>query len=485
MPLPEEVAKQVAGDLEEVGFEVELRSEEWSTYLPLVQDGRHQMCLLGWSADLPDADNFLYVLLDKTNARKGSANNVSFYESEEVHRLLEEARYSYDEARRLSLYRSAQEIIHRDCPMVPLVGTNQFIAHREGFGPLAPEPVTHPILARVTAPPDGRLRFARGSDSVTLDPANATDGESSNVIEQVFDGLVRFKAGSGEVEPALAESWTHSEDGKTWTFRLRLGVRFHDGSHCDAAAVVNAFERQRRADHPHHKGGVFAYWQDLLGGFVDRVEVGADAREVVFRCGQPAPAFFLAILAVFAFGIPSPAALEAHGADFGRRPVGTGAFRFVDWRTGSREIRLERNDGWWGGKPALQEVVFQVAPDATARSLRLEAGDADLIDNLAPETIERLEGAAGVVVVERPGLNLAYLAMNNQVAPFDDPRVREAVAWAIDKERIVKAAYAGRARVAEGPVPATVAGFHDGLPARRRDPARARALLDEYRASRP
>lgn len=477
MPQPEAVAKQIAGDLEEVGFTVELRKQEWGQYLPMTQRGEHQMALLGWSADVADADNFLYVLLDKSNARPGSAQNISFYVDETVHGLLERARYTWDEAARNVLYHGAQERILADVPMVPLAYSRRVIAHRKGVGPIALEPTTHPLLRLVTQPRDGKLLFVRGGDAVRLDPAQATDGESSNVIEQVFEGLVRYKPGTTDVEPALATSWSHDEESRVWTFRIRPGVRFHDGTPCDAAAVVNAFERQRDPKHPHHFTEKFPFWEDLLGD-VEKVEAGSEPDAVVFRLARPAPAFFLRTLGVFAFFVPSPAALTQHGQDFDLHPVGTGPFQFVSRQTGV-EIVLQRNEGWWGGRPALREIVYRKAGDGASRTQQLRAGQADVIDNVDLVTLPQLEQDPSVVVVSRPGLHVAYLAMHTQKAPFDDPRVREAVALALDKNRILQAGWQGRAEPAVTPLPPGISGHAADLVDRTRDVARAKALLAE------
>ena len=382
MPSPADVAKQVAGVLEKIGFTVEIRQEEWASYLKQVQNGEHQMALLGWSADVPDADNFLYVLLDKTNARMGSANNISFYMNEEVHQKLTRARTSADPAERERLYHEAQEIIFEEVPMVPLVYTERFVAYDSQFSPVEVEMVTHPVLRRIKEPKDGSLVYLRGNDSVKLDPGDVTDGESSKVVEQIFDQLVRFAPGTIDIEPSLATSWKSSEDRKTWTFQIREGVKFHDGTDLDGAAVANAFERQRDPNHPHHfDDGVWAYWQDLFG-FVEKVEVGSHPMEVIWRCSTPAPPFFLEMLGAFNCSIPSPAALEKHGKAFRRNPVGTGPFQFKSWQSGV-EIVLERNAAYWDGAPGLREVVFAVSENPTVRAQRLEAGqNADLIDNL-------------------------------------------------------------------------------------------------------
>jgi len=479
MPSPSSVATQIALLLRDVGFEVDLQKEEWASYLSMVKNGEHQMALLGWSADYPDADNFLYVLLDKDNARPGSANNISFYRDEEVHQWLMKARVSHDEPERIRLYHKAQEKIFDDCPMIPLVYTEKAIAYRKGFGPLNVEPVTHPLLRLVTEPRDGTLVFLRGQDSVRLDPGDVSDGESSKVIEQVFDQLLRFKPGSTEVEPSLATSWTHSDDHKTWTFKIREGVKFHDGTPLDGAAVVNAFERQRAEDHPQHfPDGSWEFWQGLFG-FVSKVELGADPMSVVFRLSEPAPPFFLDQLAQFSASIPSPTALDKLGTDFRRQPVGTGPFKLVSWDS-DVAITLERNEDYWDGAPALKQVIFRISENASVRSRRLrDDQQADLIDNLDPETVPALEQDPNITVARMPGINVGYLAMNTMKPPFDDRRVRQAVAFAINKERIVQLSYRGLAQPATTPVPPTLNSHDTSIRDRVRDAAKAKALLRE------
>jgi peptide/nickel transport system substrate-binding protein len=167
-------------------------------------------------------------------------------------------------------------------------------------------------------------------------------------------------------------------------------VRFHDGAPLDAAAVVNAFERQRDPTHRHHFDvQQYAYWLDLFP-FVERVEAGTEPMTVVFRSAEPVPPFFLQLLATFAMGIPSPKALDELGADMNRHPVGTGPFRFVRWDP-KAEIVLARNEEYWDGAPALKQVVFQPSENASVRTQMLLKGQADLIDNLDPLSIETLE----------------------------------------------------------------------------------------------
>lgn len=479
LPWPAEVAKQVAGDLEDVGFEVEIDMQPWSSYIPYVENGRHQAAILGWSADVPDTDNFLSALLHEDSAEIGSANNISFYRSKEVSERLDRARLTHDEAERDALYLEAQALIYRDVPMVPLVYTDRMVAHRSTHGPLSVEWVTHPLLRLVKTPVDGDLVFLRGSDSNKLDPGDVTDGESSKVIEQIYDTLVRYTAGTIEIEPSLATSWSSNDDHSVWTFQIREGVKFHDGTSLDGAAVVDTFERMRDPKHRFSfPDGKWANWKGLFG-FVERVELGAHPLEVVFRCREAAPPFFLKQLAMFTCSIISPAALEKHGSKIRRHPVGTGPFCFVDWNT-DVEIRLARNDDYWDGPPTLATLSFRVSNNATVRSNRLIANNgAHVIDNLDPATIPALEGDANVEVARRPQSSLCYLALNNLKPPFDDPKVREAVGYAINKNRIIQLAYKGYAKPATVPVPPGFNGFAAELVDRPYDPEKAKAILRE------
>ncbi len=479
LPWPAAVAKQVAGDLEEAGFAVEIRPLRWAEYLQHCERGEHQLALLGWSPDVPDADNYLRTLLHSDSAVVGSANNISFYRNPEVDAWLDQSRRTHDEAERVRLFTRVQERVFEDAPLVPLVFCDRRIAYRRGHGPFEVEHMTHPILRLAEGPRDGALVFLRSGDTKSLDAGDVTDGESSMVIEQVYDTLVRYKPGTIEVEPALATSWAVSADHRTWTFQLRAGVTFHDGAPLDAAAVVATFERQRDPRHPFaFPDGSWSNWKALFG-FVERVEPGAHPLEVVFRCKEPAPPFFLPQLALFTCSIISPKALAEHGPRIRVHPVGTGPFRFVAWDSG-REIHLTRHDAWWDRPPALKDVYFRVADDPTVRAERLmNAQGADLIDNLGPDTIPRLEAHPDVVVARRPQSTLCYLAMNTQKAPFDDPRVRRAVAHALHKEGLIRLAYRGYAEPAVVPVPPIFPGFAAHIEDRPRDLARARALLRE------
>jgi peptide/nickel transport system substrate-binding protein len=322
--------------------------------------------------------------------------------------------------------------------------------------------------------------YARGKDSPGLDPAEETDGEAALVLVNVYDTLVRFKPGSAETEAALATSWKAADDHLSMTFELRPGVVFHDGTPLDAAAVVANMERQRDPKHPlnflHDR---YAYWGDMFG-FVKSCSAPAPMT-VRFDFAEAMPPFFLSLLAMFSASIVSPKALAMGKEYVARHAVGTGAFRFRSWE--KEEITLDANDDWWDGRPAIDRLVFVVVSNSGTASLKLESGQVDGIDNVATRDVPRIRKDARFTLQEvNPGLSVCYLSMNNDVKPFDDVRVRRAVALAIDKKRIVDAAYDNLATPIATLVPPSVP-YSAPIPDRVRDVGQARKLLAEANAA--
>jgi peptide/nickel transport system substrate-binding protein len=326
--------------------------------------------------------------------------------------------------------------------------------------------------------PRGTLVFARGGDSKYLDPALVTDGESVKVCTNLFDTLIRFKPGSAELAPGLATSWEASKDGLTWTFRLRE-AKFHDGSPVDADAVVFSFLRQKDPNHPAHVGE-FGYWNDNFGA-VETVRA-LDPRTVEMRLSNPSGTFE-ATMALFSMAIESPKAWASEGKgpdgkylyDFKQKPVGSGPFRFKSW-SHDDTIVLDANPDYWGGPPKLAKVVFKTITDNAQRLLAVESGQADVMDGMNPQDAARAAAGKDVVLEQQPGLDLAYLAMNTRRKPFDDVRVRQAIAFAIDKETIRRAAYDGTGDVAVTMLPKGMPGWKETAD-RKRDVEKAKGLL--------
>ena len=338
--------------------------------------------------------------------------------------------------------------------------------------------------------------FGRGADSVTLDPIHTTDTESSKVTRQMFDGLLDFAPESTDVVPALATEVPKPEDdGLSYTFELRKGVKFHDGTDLDAKAVVTNFERWRFTDNPLHKGGGdqggdFSYYEAQFGGFDDdsiikKVEA-LDDYTVKITLGEPQGPF-LRNIAMSNFTMASPKALKADVEGFWQKPVGTGPFKFVKWDKGS-EVRLEKNGDWWGtdldpskggGGPNVDKVIFKSIPDNTSRVAALNGGDLSAADGLTPDDIPTVKNAGDLAVDYRPPLTIGYLAMNTQKKPFDDPKVRQAINYAINMEKITKAFFGDTGQVASTYMPPTIPFFDKSIKPYGHDPEKAKQLLKE------
>ena len=323
------------------------------------------------------------------------------------------------------------------------------------------------------------LIFGRGGDSVSLDPIAVTDGESFKVTKNIFDTLVNFGEQDTEIEGALASDWEAAEDGLSYTFQLEEGVTFHDGTDFNAEAVVANFDRWAAGD-----ADQFPYYGSMFGGFgddeghvIESVEATGDY-EVTFTLKRPmAP--FLKNLAMSPFGIASPTAFEESGDTFGDNPVGTGPFKFVEWKRNDT-IRIEKNEDYWvEGEPKLDEVVFRAIPDNSGRLNALLAGEIDLADGINPSDAATIEGDENLQLFERPSMNVGYLGLTNTREPFDDPLVRQAMNHAIDRQAIVDAFFEGRGEVAKNPMPPVISGYNDDIEGYEYDPEKAKELLEE------
>lgn len=324
----------------------------------------------------------------------------------------------------------------------------------------------------------GALVVAQAADVAGLDLARVTDGESIEIGEILFEGLARWRPGTVEVEPGLATSWNVSNDGLRWTFTLRPGVVFHDGTPLTASAVVFSFERVIDPHHPHYLAGEDArYWRTLLRDVKRVTAVGPD--RVVIEVTRPC-APLLSELAMFP--IVSPTAVRRWGDQFTRHPVGTGAFAFETWEP-DQQVVVRRFARYWGPRPALERIVFRVVVDARQRLVDLQSGSVDLAAAILPDEQSFIELHPDIVLHHAPSNAVSYLAFNLSHPPFDDVRVRRAISHAINKEAIVKLAYQGRALAADSALPPGQWGYH--VPGTRydHDPARARQLLGEATAA--
>ncbi len=328
--------------------------------------------------------------------------------------------------------------------------------------------------ARACGRTGGTLVFAQAQDTVSLDPNDIEDGFSVNNTSNVFDTLVRFKSDSTQIEPSLAESWTVSSDGLTWTFKLRRGVKFHDGTPFNAEAVKFTYDRQIDKKHPNFPGT--APYAGFTYQNVKSVTV-VDPFTVRFTLSAPfAP--FLTNMAMFSTAVVSPTAVRKSGKDFFKNPVGTGPFRFVEW-VQKDHVTYQANPEYWGGRPCVDRLIIRGIPDNTVRLLEMEKGTVQIMDQVNPPDYARIRRNANLALFTGPGLNTGYVAMNVEKEPFKDARVRRAVNHAINRSALVRAFYEGIGRPAKNPMPPTIWGYNDAVKPYEYSPEKAKQLLAE------
>ncbi|MCP4113561.1 MAG: ABC transporter substrate-binding protein [Desulfobacteraceae bacterium] len=321
----------------------------------------------------------------------------------------------------------------------------------------------------------GNLFIGQNADALTLDPAEITDAESSKVTLNIFEGLVRYKDDSTEVEPALAVSWDVSEHGKKWVFHLRKGVQFHDGTPFNAEAVVFSFLRQIDPAHPFFQND-FSY-AGFTFRYVESVEA-LDKHTVRISLKKPYTPFLSNLAMNSASPIISPDALKKWGKEFKKHPAGTGPFKFEEWIPNDR-IVLTANPGYWGKPPFLKKLFFRAIPNPYARFREFQAGRIHVMDVINPTDVAKITQLPNGRLSKHPGLNVGYLAMNTEKKPFDSIKVRQAFNHAINKQKLIKLFFKNLAVPAKNPIPPTLWGYNDEIDDYEYNPQKAVQLLKE------
>jgi peptide/nickel transport system substrate-binding protein len=325
---------------------------------------------------------------------------------------------------------------------------------------------------------DGILIIARSTDAELIDPGFGWSEGDIDIIYHLYDGLVKFKNDDLEVEPALATEWKVSEDGKTWTFKLREGVKFHDGTDFNAEAVVQTFKRILDENNKYYgvvQGG-YSYLEYLMADVVEDV-VAVDEYTVDFKLNQVfAP--FLTYMGYYSQFIVSPTALDEYGAKFPQNPVGTGPFVFDKWQRGEY-VQLKVNENYWGEKPIIDTLIFKCVPESSTRLMELQSGQVDVIKALDPGQLSKVEADENLELLSVPGANLFYAAFNCTKEPFNNQKVRQAINHAIDMDKIVEVIYEGSGTRAINSLPPTVFSFDETAGPYEYNPQKAKELLAE------
>lgn len=308
------------------------------------------------------------------------------------------------------------------------------------------------------------LRVSQPGDPTTMDPQKQGDMVSMNALINMFDTLTTRGAGN-RLAPRIALSWT-ARDPHTWRFRLRPGVRFHDGEPCDAAAV--RFSVERLLD-PMTESPIVEL------RYVEGVSV-VDELTVDMHTTQHDP-ILPEKLSLFGGVVVPPRYLARVGdAGFARHPIGTGPYRFVDWQP-DHELRMRANPTYWNGRPGPDELVFSPEPNSSSALAALQSGQLDLVAGLTPDAAQQLEGYTGVTIQSSPGIRTSYLSLDTTHGPLRDRRVRQALNHAVDVPLLVKAVLGGQAREVPAMIPRGAYGFDASLKPFTRSVATARSLL--------
>jgi dipeptide transport system substrate-binding protein len=321
-------------------------------------------------------------------------------------------------------------------------------------------------------------------------PAMNTTGTSFDAARPVYNKLVEFAPGSTTAGPALAESYTVSPDGLTLTFKLRKGVKFHSGVNgftptrdLNAEDVIWSFNRMWKPDHPYAKvsGGAYDYFNDMsMPDLLASVEKGGDDLTVIIKLNKPNAPIIANLAMDFATIHSAEYAdyLMKKGTpeQFDQIPVGTGAFSFVTYQKDA-VIRYKANPDYFAGKPKIDDLIYAITPDATARYAKLKANECQIMVAPNPADLDAMSKDADINLMSQAGLNIGYMAMNAQKPPFDKVEVRKAIAMAIDRGAILKEIYQGAGQQAKNPIPPTMWSYDESTVDIPYDPAKAMDML--------
>ena len=338
--------------------------------------------------------------------------------------------------------------------------------------------------------------FGAAGAPAVFDPFYATDGETFRVTRQINSGLLGIKPGTADVAPDLAESWEPSADGLSWTFKLKQGVKFSDGTEFNAEAVCYNMDRMYN-----QKGAgqtAAQYWGYFFGSFSDKPEgslykscEAKDASTAVINITRSTSSF-PTILSLDSFSMQSPTALKAGDANnvvaqgagfkypaYAAAPVGVGPYKLDKYDEANKTVTLVANDTYFGEKAKTPKIVFKIIPDESTRRQELKAGTIDGYDLPNPVDWKGLTDDGNTVAV-RPAFNILYMGLNGGKNPkLKDLKVRQAICHALNRDQMVKTQLPEGAKVATQFMPDTVSGYNTDLQPCGYDPEKAKALLKE------
>lgn len=333
--------------------------------------------------------------------------------------------------------------------------------------------------AEVAPATEGKtLIVALGADATYLDPESVMNNESGFVMATIFDGLTKYDKGTSEPGPGLAERWEVSEDGTEYTFYLRQGVKFHDGTDFNADAALFEIDRVTNTENPYYvynQDGIHSF-ASFTWGLVTGTEKIDDYTIKITLSEPHAP--FLSSLAMVWSGFMSRAAVDQYGFDVVDHPIGTGPFKLVEW-VRNDHMTLEANKDYWGGAPKVDRLIFQIVPESAVRLLKLEQGEVQILADVNPEDYARIRENPDLILLDQPGLTINGLTLPADTEPFTDVRVRQAMNYAVNKDEMNEFLYKNAAVPAATGMPPILMGYPEDLEPYPFDPEKAKELLAE------
>ena len=439
--------------LEKTGLiTVNLHAAEWASYKKNRAAETMPVYMAGWTPDYLDPDSYIYPFL---HSEGGGWLNMN-YENPQMDRLIEQARAESDPAARYRLYEEIQTMMVDDAPVVPVwQGTAWAVAKQDVRGVVL-DMMGFMHYSLIESPRETLVVGTTDSVATNVDPAEAYEIVGLNVIMNLGAGLVYINPGSAagpdDFMPGLATSWPSSADGLTWTFDLRQGVKFSDGTEFDANAVKYSFDRSMSLYLPDGAQAAIGY-KDII----DSVETSS-LHQVVFHLKFPfAP--FLSLMAFPASFIVNPKlapmdrALEyVDGDPLASSPNDLGPYLLTSWirKAGKDyEMRYDVNPNYWGiqdGYPKSKHIAFRFYSDETALTLALKSGDIDMAyRQLSATDIKDFKTDPTVKVWEGKGAFMQFICFQEKIAPFDNPKVRQAIAAALNRKELVDTVFLGQA----------------------------------------
>jgi peptide/nickel transport system substrate-binding protein len=376
------------------------------------------------------------------------------------------------------------------------------------------------LMAATAAFPASNRTQAKGTfivgaegDPVLLDASLVSDGTSLRATAQIFEGLVRNKPGTMKIVPALATGWSASKNGLVWTFPLRKGVTFTDGTPFNSAAVCANFTRWWYRPAELQGDDISYYWNTVFGGYAKPAPTSNGPDKALYKGCKTAGQYrvkilltrrstsFLGALALANFAIASPTALKKYKADEGtvgadgqfrpsgtfatQNPIGTGPYKLQSWKIGDKLV-LVRNEKYWGPKAKTKTVIVRPISDTTARVQALQTGEVDFANNLTPQDAAVVKRSSNLKLQYRPAFNVGYVGMNQKFAPFNKLKVRQALMYGLDRKSVVGAFYGGQGQLADQFLPPLLEGFaRNGVPQYTYNPTKAKQLLQEAGVQMP